>query len=76
MIHGVAITNAWYKLDKGELHGMSVAAFNEIRGRQRGLTVGLLNIAEELHGVQIGLINIARNNPSGRQVLPIANWHR
>ena len=34
-----------------------------------------MNYAEELQGVQIGLINIARNNPRGAKVLPIANAH-
>ena len=42
----------------------------------RGLAIGIVNFAEELHGAQIGLMNIARNNPSGRQVLPVINWHR
>jgi hypothetical protein len=72
---GIAFSTAWFKLEKGEMHGMSVASYNEIRGRQRGLTIGLLNLAEELHGVQLGLINIAYNNPSGRKVLPLVNWH-
>lgn len=59
----------------GELEGVAVSAFNWVRGSQRGLTIGLLNIAEELHGLQVGLINIARNKESF-SVLPIANWSR
>jgi hypothetical protein len=34
-----------------------------------------VNFAQELHGVQIGLINIARNNSPGTRVLPILNAH-
>ncbi|MGD8279626.1 MAG: hypothetical protein PVJ80_11280 [Gemmatimonadota bacterium] len=61
--------------DWGELRGVSVSAFNWIRGSQRGITIGLLNITEELHGLQVGLINIARNKESF-SVLPILNWSR
>jgi hypothetical protein len=35
-----------------------------------------VNYAQELHGAQIGLINIARNNSSATRVLPILNVHR
>ncbi len=31
--------------------------------------------AANLHGVQIGLVNWADNNPSGLKILPIANAH-
>ena len=54
---------------------MGVSAFNDIRGSQRGLTIGLVNRAWSLHGVQVGVINIVRNNPKGRRVLPIFNWN-
>jgi hypothetical protein len=33
-----------------------------------------VNYTWVLDGVQIGLINIARDNPAGRRVLPIVNW--
>lgn len=59
----------------GTLRGVSVSAVNRIRGQQRGLTIGIVNIAEELHGLQLGLVNIARNK-SSFSVLPIANFHR
>jgi hypothetical protein len=60
----------------GELHGVGISAFNDVRGTQRGLTIGVLNYARTLHGVQLGVINIVRNNPSGRKVLPVINWGR
>jgi hypothetical protein len=53
-----------------------VGAFNQLKGTQRGLAIGIVNYAEELHGVQVGLINIARNNSSGTRVLPVLNVHR
>jgi len=74
-IHGLVVASAYMKIEEdGRLRGVSVAAFNDVRGEQRGLSIGLLNIAEELHGVQIGLLNIAWNKPSWR-VLPLVNYH-
>jgi hypothetical protein len=32
-----------------------------------------VNYARRLHGVQVGLINYARNNPIGLRVLPLLN---
>lgn len=76
-VRGVVIAPAYFKVTPGgTLRGVSVSAFNDLRqASQHGLTIGLLNIAEELHGVQIGLINIARNKRSF-SVLPLVNYHR
>lgn len=60
---------------RGRLQGLGVAAFTHVRGRQDGVTVGFINIAEELHGVQIGLLNYAGNNPDGLKLLPGFNAH-
>ena len=75
-VRGVVLAPAWFKIERGEVRGVSISSFNQIKGVQRGLAIGIVNYAWELQGVQVGLINIARNNPRGRQVLPIANWHR
>ena len=56
------------------MRGVSVSAFNRLSGVQHGLTVGILNITDDLRGLQIGLVNIGRRNPKGRRVLPIVNW--
>ena len=40
---------------------------------QDGWTIGVVNYARDLRGVQIGLINIARSNPKGTRVLPLFN---
>ena len=75
-IRGVVLAPAHFTVvEGGMMRGVSVSAFNYIRGRQHGLSIGLLNIANELHGLQIGLINIARNKESF-SVLPLVNYHR
>ena len=58
-----------------ELQGISVAGYNDVRSTQRGLSIGLYNDARRLHGVQIGLLNRARNNPPGTRYLPFVNAH-
>ena len=57
----------------GTLTGLSLSTFNHVRGRQRGLTVGLVNIAGHLDGVQLGLLNYAGNNPRFLRLLPGLN---
>jgi len=75
-VAGVTIAPLYFRVEPGgTMRGVSVSAFNRIGGAQHGLAIGILNIAEELDGLQLGLINIARNKPSFR-VLPFANYHR
>jgi hypothetical protein len=59
---------------KGTLRGVAISGINAIHGAQRGLTIGILNSASELKGVQIGVINVARDNPGWRRVMPLINW--
>ncbi|MEX2584306.1 MAG: hypothetical protein WD766_13640 [Gemmatimonadota bacterium] len=56
--------------------GLGVSAYNDVRGRQNGLTIGIFNYARELNGVQLGLLNYARNKPPGTRLLPIINYAR
>ena len=49
---------------------------NIVYGHQRGLAIALVNYAESMNGLQLGVINIIRDNPSGRRVLPVLNWGR
>jgi hypothetical protein len=72
-VTGVAAAGGYTRVENGVLRGLSVAAYNDVRGQQRGLTIGLYNYARVLHGLQLGLVNVARNNPRGLQVLPIVN---
>ena len=57
------------------LQGFSAGAVNFYDDIQVGFTLGIFNYAKELHGIHLGLINIARNNPAHLQVLPILNAH-
>ena len=57
-----------------DLTGLSIGGGNYV-GVQRGVTIGLINRAEELHGVQIGIFNIAENNSGAMSKLPILNFH-
>lgn len=66
---------ALLKVDTRDLSGVSVAGWTRIRHVQRGLSIGLFNQAEELHGVQFGLLNYAGNNHGLARWLPIINLH-
>lgn len=72
---GVVLAPAFFRLENdGTMRGAAVSSVNLVRGEQRGLTIGIVNYARRLHGVQVGVINIVRDNPSGRRVLPVVNW--
>ena len=71
--HGINFTIAWTEIEN--LHGFSFAAYNRIYGEQKGLTIGIVNFAEELSGIQLGLINIANNNSGIFKILPFINAH-
>jgi hypothetical protein len=43
-------------------------------GNPKPLRGAVFNYAWSLDGVQLGLLNIVRDNPPGRRVLPIINW--
>ena len=72
---GLSITGGYTRIEEGGLRGVSLAAYNDIRSPQRGLTIGLYNYARKLRGVQLGVINVARNNPKWATVLPGINLH-
>jgi hypothetical protein len=59
----------------GNLTGFSVSSYNQIRGRQTGVTLGFVNYAYTLSGFQIGIINFVRDNPRARRMLPLINWN-
>lgn len=65
------------KDDKGDgmYSGLAVSAFNYFKGTQKGVAIGIVNYAYRLKGLQIGLVNIVRDNPRGRTVLPIVNFN-
>ena len=59
--------------DGGQMIGLAVSAFNFIKGTQKGVAIGIVNYAWRLKGVQIGLVNIVRDNPAHAKVLPFIN---
>ena len=58
---------------EGSFFGGAMSPFNYIRGSQTGVTIGIVNYAWSVKGVQIGLVNIVRDNPPGLKVLPLFN---
>lgn len=74
---GLALAPAYFRVTEGgTLHGVSASAFNQIRGAQHGLTIGIVNYAHQLHGIELGLLNFAGNNHGLARWLPIVNFHR
>jgi len=71
--HGAMLAPGWLKIRDGEARGVMVSAFNDIRGDQRGLALGIVNYARSLKGVQVGAVNIV-NDGRGPKVLPLINW--
>jgi hypothetical protein len=57
----------------GRLTGFAASPFNYIRGSQIGLSIGIVNYAFRVNGIQLGLINIVRDNPKYLKVLPVFN---
>jgi len=75
-LRGVHLTLGTVQVnDGGTMRGLAVSAFNHIRGTQKGVAIGIVNIARSLKGLQIGLVNIVYDNPAGRRVLPIVNFN-
>jgi hypothetical protein len=71
---GLIAAPAYYRGGSdGAMTGVSVSAFNHVRGEQRGLTIGLFNYAQTLSGIQIGALNYAANNPTFLRLLPGIN---
>jgi hypothetical protein len=63
----------WNRTD--DMTGVAIGYANTFERRQRGLSIGLVNYAVELEGVQLGLLNIAENNRGIFRVLPLVNLH-
>jgi hypothetical protein len=72
-VRGVALAGLYLKAED-YFKGFGTGAYTNI-GEQRGVTIGLLNRADELHGFQIGILNYAGNNRSPFRLLPLINYH-
>ena len=68
----IALGSIQVRADKGdgEYNGLAVSAFNFIKGTMKGVAVGIVNYAYRLKGLQIGLVNIVRDNPRGERSCP------
>ena len=74
---GIVFAPALFRTERGgRMTGASISSVNAIRGSQRGLTIGLVNYAERLNGVQLGAININRDARAPFKVLPFINVGR
>lgn len=74
VLKGAQIAGAMVHVPKdGRLVGLAASPFNFIKGAQTGLAIGIVNYAWHVDGVQIGLVNIVRDNPRYLKVLPVFN---
>lgn len=72
-VHAIVLTPGYFKVDaRGRFDGGALASVNNVKGAQHGLTIGLFNYARELHGAQLGIINVS-DNDGHRRILPIAS---
>lgn len=72
-VRGFVFAPAYFKIaDNGRMKGVNISAFNDVRGMQQGLAIGIFNYARTLDGVQVGLLNYA-GNKSGLRLLPLVN---
>jgi len=71
-IRGTAVTAGYLKA--GTTKGFTFSGYANIN-QVNGLSISLINIARELHGVQIGILNFAGNNRKGLKLLPFINMH-
>jgi hypothetical protein len=58
---------------RGSFKGLAISAFNQVKGNQKGVTIGAVNYTHTIKGIQLGIINIIQENPKGLRVLPIFN---
>lgn len=73
---GLIVAPFYFKIQKhGRMNGVNISAYNDIRGTQQGLAIGIFNYARTLDGVQIGLLNYAANKRTAK-LLPLLNIAR
>jgi len=59
--------------EEGRMSLFSASSFNYFKGTQTGLSIGLVNFTWRLRGLQLGIINIVKENPRYLRVLPLFN---
>ena len=56
--------------------GLMISATNRVTGLQTGVSIGLINDAVELHGLQLGLLNYVRSRHGLTRILPLVQFGR
>lgn len=75
-IKGATLTAGWTRVSEdGSYSGLAIGSFNQIRGSQTGLSIGIVNYTRQLRGVQIGIVNHVAENPAILRTLPFINAH-
>lgn len=72
VINGLAI-GVFVAAEK--IRGVAIALGESYSKKQIGISISASNKTDELHGLQIGLINYAGNNPRLLRWLPLINFH-
>ena len=72
---GINFAPAYFRVEDEDacMKGISVSAFNHLKGCQKGMTIGIINYAREVKGIQIGVLNHIADNPKGLRWLPLIN---
>lgn len=75
--NAIVITPGFFRAKRSDgdakAAGVFVATVNAVQGEQRGLSIGVVNFARSLKGVQLGVLNIVADGRAPR-VLPLVNW--
>lgn len=69
---GLAATLLYSRFE--DTTGVVIGGWNRVDFDMRGIQIGLLNKASNVHGLQIGLLNNIEENPSWQRWLPFVNW--
>lgn len=72
VINGCAM-GVWVSAEK--INGAAITVFNSNSKIQNGFSISIFNKTDELHGIQIGLVNYAGNNSKLLRWLPVINFH-
>ena len=57
-----------------ELTGLCIGTYNQIEGPLVGASIGVVNVAKQLNGFQIGVFNYVEENPWPFKLVPILNY--
>lgn len=73
VINGLGIGGLYFNCVN--VNGVLVSSLLCYAEQVNGVSISCVNVAEELHGVQIGLLNYAANNKKPFKKLPFINFH-